>query len=766
MPINLKHINISDSDAIKLEKLNFNFDQLVANGGGPTGPQGPIGQTGPQGTTGVQGSQGYIGTIGNQGPEGAISENHWKKIGPGTIDADTIIPIHNSSDQFSPIINIGYIENDPQYGIKLPLIDGKTPYQWLIHRKQYSISNLRLLNADIPGNAIDFKLEKNGESDQFTVGFINLEDSTSIYNTSSIHFKSSDTSLDSLTIGDDSATFMSIAEFNSPVIIKEKLIIENANADTDKIAVSDNSNGLVKFKSIHELEGTVPFGTIVSISPSIFLDNNNFVNSEQVSPGNTSPVHISIGKGIGDYEGWYLCHGKDWTDGTTDYQVPMLGNFNYTITDNPFSTDPSSQGSVSTSNTATHIVGGSNVDMTAASVSSLIYDITSTIETSVVNIDTGSGTSFKIKQLPQIIYLGRDDLYWFDLGTGQAPAVPLTWLLDDENTTASKLNPDPYTLGVVDNQPDGASYSTTFDVESPSGYYWSTAPTIGDITGLPAWATIDDVTLGAGTYPTTITVEINVSSHPSSTSTETLSIDTTGFISPSVADINLLRASNPPNTSVTPGNNVVISYNFATGYTFDLVCTANSGYYFAPNPPVTINSLSGGGLYTINSVTYSNPLTIGHGTITVNITISGVSVGTTDLLYELTAPIFASAPKITYNPSGYTIDGSVSTSVSKTISIENNTGGNVYIWAGINQFYTGIGTSASISGGYESLGVFNLPVFASTTSAYYYSTSSRLLGNGQSVVGNLYRAATTDSNHTVQLWWSSTPGGTKYIITP
>lgn len=36
MAINLKQISLSDTNNIKLDKVNYNFDQLVANGG----PQG------------------------------------------------------------------------------------------------------------------------------------------------------------------------------------------------------------------------------------------------------------------------------------------------------------------------------------------------------------------------------------------------------------------------------------------------------------------------------------------------------------------------------------------------------------------------------------------------------------------------------------------------------------------------------------------------------------------------------------------------------
>jgi hypothetical protein len=39
MAINLKEIFEGDSDFIKTEKINYNFDQILANGGGPAGPE-------------------------------------------------------------------------------------------------------------------------------------------------------------------------------------------------------------------------------------------------------------------------------------------------------------------------------------------------------------------------------------------------------------------------------------------------------------------------------------------------------------------------------------------------------------------------------------------------------------------------------------------------------------------------------------------------------------------------------------------------------
>ena len=73
MALNLKQIFYTDSDQIKLDKVNYNFDQLITNGGGPQGPVGVGGSQGAQGTMGFQGPIGITGPRGFQGPEGAAA---------------------------------------------------------------------------------------------------------------------------------------------------------------------------------------------------------------------------------------------------------------------------------------------------------------------------------------------------------------------------------------------------------------------------------------------------------------------------------------------------------------------------------------------------------------------------------------------------------------------------------------------------------------------------------------------------------------------
>ena len=62
MPITIQEIIASDTISQLVDKTNFNFDQLLLNGGGPSGPAGPQGPTGPGGGRGPKGSTWYEDT--------------------------------------------------------------------------------------------------------------------------------------------------------------------------------------------------------------------------------------------------------------------------------------------------------------------------------------------------------------------------------------------------------------------------------------------------------------------------------------------------------------------------------------------------------------------------------------------------------------------------------------------------------------------------------------------------------------------------------
>jgi hypothetical protein len=834
MPISLKHINTSDSDTIKLDKVNYNFDQLVANGGGPRGPQGSIGQTGPQGTTGVQGFQGVEGNQGTQGTQGPISPNYWRNLPEGVIEAKTILPIHYSGDSFAPVVKIGYVEADSEYGTKSALVGGKTPYQWNINRRPYSTSNLRFLSRADTDTAYDFKLNRDGVKDLMTMSFLNPLDSTTEYVSGGTSFRSSVGSSDSLYIDRNDTIFKKPTTFDSPVIIEDSFYIQNANEATGKVAISEDINGHVKFKDVKDLGGTVSVGTIVSIPPSIFTNNSNFVVTETVSIGNDEPLRIACGRGIGIYDGWYLCNGKTWADGNSfSYKVPQLGMFTYTIYDNTLSGTPNSQGladqqslpnsilpgvAVPSYKNVNHIHAGNSYSMSALPDpgNSLIYSYSeSAFVISQWPFTVGTGTTFKVKQLPQIIYLGKSGLKWTDQGTGQNPFVLLTFKLNDSNPftnspTTSKLSPNPYTLtsnlGTSDitistKLGNAASYSFESKVTAPAGYYWEkdAIPLPSSITGLPAYATITEIVkdpAGSTTFPTSIIIKFNISSHPvfaqnQTLITETLSINTDSMIRSIVTPITI-RTTNPTNvTLIGTFNTYIPSYNLINGYTFTAQYKANTGYTFIQAngalPSVSIAE-SFDGILEINGTISVSGAGSSNEILYIPMRLRDVPQATSNVLqYEvnINSGVWAKMPIITYssadlNKTNYTryntiVNTGAYTRIGQTVT--NNTSKTIYIFVGLDQRNTPFWKTCSfwrceyyyynwaVHGKWRNndSATNYIQTYAGdwTSNAAgilnYYWSGYYSIASGQALYGVLQQESSSDPNHTIELFWSFSP---------
>lgn len=64
--INILNILQGDNQATIVDKLNYNFDQILSAGGGPQGIRGLVGPTGPLGPQGYQGPQGIQGPSGSK----------------------------------------------------------------------------------------------------------------------------------------------------------------------------------------------------------------------------------------------------------------------------------------------------------------------------------------------------------------------------------------------------------------------------------------------------------------------------------------------------------------------------------------------------------------------------------------------------------------------------------------------------------------------------------------------------------------------------
>lgn len=104
MQFNIKEILYpSDADQIKWEKVNYNFDQILATGG----KQGPKGEKGSAGTLGITGSKGEKGEIGSQGVKGDTgTSNIWVRFDHADLDSFVLKP-KDDTKSIEPVIVLG-----------------------------------------------------------------------------------------------------------------------------------------------------------------------------------------------------------------------------------------------------------------------------------------------------------------------------------------------------------------------------------------------------------------------------------------------------------------------------------------------------------------------------------------------------------------------------------------------------------------------------------------------------------------------------------
>lgn len=415
--LNLKEILITDTDIQKFDKINYNFDQIMSNGGGPMGAQGsqgPQGFTGLTGDTGPQGAQGIQGPQGEQGDPGI---DRWN-LNPGT-NNDTIVPKHDGTKPNPPTIMIGIDMTNPIYGNVI------TDSVMLINRKSTAFPyNYQLLDdtvSAISGNFAYSKLELIAGKVIKTEGFDSAYDTVN-KKIASRHVFSDGTS-DLVTIDGSLFKVNVPANFNAGVKVNGgPLEIQIGTPHAGDLLVSTNTAGNAVWKNISEIGGSVPVGTVISILTPIFVDDNNFEKGYETVSSVNDPLKINFGRGINTYTGWYLCNGKSWTDGTNYYDVPDLSSFTYQIdaTPVPPRTSGVGQGTASHTNNIIAIPGGANIEMDATyNSTSTTYDITTpVVDTSIDPLYTAaSGTQYNLYKMIHIVYLGVNDLFWVDAGS-------------------------------------------------------------------------------------------------------------------------------------------------------------------------------------------------------------------------------------------------------------------------------------------------------------------------------------------------------------
>ena len=529
MAINLKQISLSDTNNIKLDKVNYNFDQLVANGGGPQGFQGNPGDTGYQGVTGYQGNQGSLGDQGAVGVQGTSGQGIWKENGISPNSTKTLLPTHdtNTHGPNAPTVAIGYksdsdfYQNGVEENVSLLLNRGTNSQNNLELRTEgsdnafyYRLSSSANLATMITG----FRLPTNGSSavlKQYATEFQWIsEDPNAVVPLISLNGTKLQVNVD--------------ADFNSPVTINGTLKISGTAtaAAAGKIAVSADASGTVDFKTIEEIGGVVPLGTIVSVDPSFFSTNFILNQTNVASGGDATSAKFKVGAGINNFAGWYLCNGKEWTDGAgIDYQTEDLNSFSYTIEDNPDSLNTNSQGAATQSDYSLTIIGGSSVTMDA-NYTAPNYNITGSVSTTSTPIgNSQGGTTFTIKKLPQIVYLGTEDLYWQDKGIDQAPTTVATYRFIDGSNDALVAA----TISEVVSAQSGNSGTFNVSIPAPADQYWDNS-NLPAINSPSAIYTIDSVAVDGGQQNLYLNIQVSYASHPNTDVTVDFTYDSSGSI--------------------------------------------------------------------------------------------------------------------------------------------------------------------------------------------------------------------------------------------
>jgi hypothetical protein len=762
MAINLKEISLLDNDSIKLDKVNYNFDQIVANGGGPMGEQGAAGSTGYQGLTGHQGDTGVVGDQGFQGADGVGSNDIWK-VNLGS-SSKTVLPVHDSNDANPPTIAVGYRSNDPNNTF---YDSGESNSSLLINRDSVVENNLEL-RSEGEGPAFYYKLSGTNTEFSMTTGFrpagnVGVDYIINQYADKWIwHSESTVAPVMSLD-NTDGLVVNTESRFNQPVNVYNSLKIGGtiSTPDIGKIAVSGDTDGTIDFKSVDEIGGVVPIGTIVSVDPAFFTDSDFILTESAVTAPSDEPIQIRVGSGINNFAGWYLCNGQEWVNNINpayhsylSYQTEDLNSFSYSIDENPATTDSNSQGDASVTNTETNIIGGANISMLAA-YSSPTYTVTTpTITTSTQSITSDSaGTAFVIKRLPQIVYLGTEDLFWHDKGTNQSAPVAVTYRFTDLNEGVGGLA----VIDVINTQVEGSSFSFTVNIAAPSGYQWDSLPTVSAGAGSPVSSST--VSNPFGTTPTqSITINVSVSDQPQG-GTVPLTYDSTNHISaislrtntyqinPSSGALYTPSPSQQTKTA-TPGDTVDLE-------TFKLVADFGS-YFDSSKTPTLPNVFRGSGTWrlgdlTVESHVYTdalgNPVINKPNTVEINIrdndfaAASDVPGGTTDTTTINVGGIemYATKPYVVYFGSSWTGGNNTWNSTNytnyysgtinipnRTWVIENKTEEQVKIRLKVGE-YSGGGSGTSLNARITNLSSENNAIQTANTSTGFSNNNSTVI---------------------------------------
>ena len=312
MAINIKEILSTDSSSQVNEKINYNFDQVVANGGGPVGSIGSQGASGAIGSTGAQGAQGQTGP---QGPTG-LSTDYFDKVG--------VLP-----NNFTLTPSVSTPVGAP--GIATTLVLGETNPASLTG---YSDSVLNIKST--PAIARQLRLSTQTSSEYIDITYSETSGNRELQfvtNTlgspSSIDYKFNGNRIILNNSNNEVILSSGTSQFNSNLEINSGLKITSGTPGAGKVLTSSDASGTAAWAPAFE----TPIGTIVMIPSFIynaytgtppFNLTYTYVEWEPSASLPGSPTYYGRGKGA--WAGWYYCNGRTWSGGGVSYTVPDMAD--------------------------------------------------------------------------------------------------------------------------------------------------------------------------------------------------------------------------------------------------------------------------------------------------------------------------------------------------------------------------------------------------------------------------------------------------------
>lgn len=429
MDINVRHIFKSDLDPNstawwskdKIDKINYNFGLLSLGGSeGPLGKPGSNGSVGDPGTQGFEGSQGFDGAQGAYGTPGA---EPWKKVKHPDADFSTILPKYNGLPEdetdvtrviFSDYIS-GYTDTDGdgQMDSGDILVTENSPVDfydaiWGIYTQDPNLDNLEFRSSDNSNKSV-IDLRSDGSDDILEI----YSDTEINFKADGLLFNDYEKIANWLTVNNNEfKTNIGSQDFDDSVRVTSTFKYQN-NPVAGHILAAINSDGDVEWKNKLQVFDGLPVGSVISI-PASYFNSDNFELNRYASSveSNQAVFNLIYGRGKDKFTGWYLCNGKDWTNGTDSYEVPNLNSFTYNIAANS-----SGQPQVVGGSDTPIVIGGAAAYVTAQLNQSNEYESDITITTTDEQITLTPGTTgYYLSRNVHIVYLELDDLSWGDDG--------------------------------------------------------------------------------------------------------------------------------------------------------------------------------------------------------------------------------------------------------------------------------------------------------------------------------------------------------------